>query len=122
MVSNLIKITICVTSFVVISAVKQQPLWAFDNNVLSRGYSNNSATPEISSDLAQESDSSDLSSQPPVGGMSAAPLESYMTPYSNTFVVLSSNRKRKIPEPSALTGLTAIALWWSMQQRKIKKS
>lgn len=117
MVSNLLKITICVTSVVVISAVGQQSLWAFDN--LSQADSTYSQTEENSSDLPEQGDASDFS-QPPVG-ISAAPLESYMAPYSNTFTVLSSTRKRKIPEPSALIGLTAIALWWGMQQRKVKK-
>lgn len=125
MVSNLIKISICATSFVVIGALGQHPLWAFNDSLLTQTYSTNSDAdqPEVpeAGDHSEDANSPNLSLEQPTG-MSAAHVSTYMKPYTNKFFSGTSPRKRKIPEPSALIGLIAIAGCLGMQQRKMKKS
>jgi hypothetical protein len=118
MVSNLIKIGICATSFVVIGSLGQHPL-------LAQPYLTNSNPDqsEVTEDVTESetTDSPELNIEQFVG-RSAAHVSTYTEPYSNAFTENSSAspRKRKIPEPSAVIGLMAIAGWLGMQ-RKIKK-
>lgn len=119
MVSNLIKTSICATSLAVIGALGQYPL-------LAQTYLTNSdaTQSEVSEDItdSEEADSPESSIEQPAG-ISSAHVSMYTQPYTNTLTGITSAfpRRRKIPEPSALIGLMAIALWWGMHQRQIKK-
>lgn len=120
MVSNLIKISICVTSLTVIAALGQHPL-------LAQTFPTNSDSIELeTTDDGIEGGENTLpnSSIEQTGGISAAPVASYVQPYTTTLTgsVSTSPPRRKIPEPSALIGLMAISSCVAIQQRKTKKS
>jgi hypothetical protein len=120
MVSNLIKISICVTSLAVIAALGQHPL-------LAQTFPTNSDSIELeTTDDGSEGGENTLpnSSIEQTGGISSAPVDSYVEPYTTILTGNGSQspRRRKIPEPSALIGLMAIAGCVAMQQRKTKKS
>jgi hypothetical protein len=117
MFSNLIKISICATSLVVISALGQHPLIA---QTLTQSDLDQSEVTEDGTE-SEEINSSLVIEQPVA--RSDAPVTSYMGEHKNTFTEINSNppRRRKIPEPSAMIGLMAIAGWIGMQQHKIRK-
>lgn len=119
MISNFIKISICATSLTVFAALGQHPL-------LAQTSSTNSDSVELeTTDDGIEAENNTLpnSSIEQTGGISAAPVESYVEPYTNVLAGNGSQspRRRKIPEPSALIGLMAIAGYVAIRQRKTQK-
>ncbi|MCC5638896.1 PEP-CTERM sorting domain-containing protein [Nostoc sp. CHAB 5844] len=146
MVSDILKLSICAVSFVVIGALGQQPLWAFSNTPLidnSSQATNTSNSAENDLLLRATRNIEVMNSKPEVAHeemestnhdytpsfipkqpttVSAAPLSTYIHPYSNRWANLSSTslRPRQVPEPSTMLGLIAIAGWFGIQH-KIKK-
>ncbi|MBD2450721.1 hypothetical protein H6G76_27045 [Nostoc sp. FACHB-152] len=119
MVSNLVKIRIFATSLSVIAALGQYPL-------LAQTFPTNSDSIELeTTDDGIEGGENTLPNSiiKQTGGISAAPVASYAGAVSNQHTRLNnaSPPRRKIPEPSALIGLMAIASCAAIQQRKTKK-
>ncbi|MBE9207383.1 hypothetical protein IQ244_12785 [Nostoc sp. LEGE 06077] len=126
MASSVVKISVCALSFAVIGALGQQPLWAFSNTSLAKNVEEMNFQPEATED-GKNIDSTNhyytpsLIPQQPTA-TSAAPLSTYIHPYSNRWTNLQSTspRPRQVPESSALLGLMAIAGWFGIQHQMKK--
>ncbi|AFY45342.1 PEP-CTERM domain protein [Nostoc sp. PCC 7107] len=124
MTSIVVKIRVCAASFAVIGALGQQPLWAFSNTSLAENTEDMNFQPEATED-GKNIDSTNhdytpsLIPQPPTA-TSAAPLSTYIHPYSNrwTNLQIPSPRPRQVPESSAVLGLMAIAIWFGTQYKR----
>ncbi|MBE9004068.1 hypothetical protein IQ259_03255 [Fortiea sp. LEGE XX443] len=147
MVSSIVKISIYATSFAVISVLGQHPLWAFSNTSLrnnspqatdtsnstendlllraARNIEVMNSKPEATEETIDSTNHYYSPSFIPeqTSTVSAAPLSTYIHPYSNKWTNLSSAspQKRKVPEPSVMLGLIAIASWFGIQ-RQTKKA
>jgi len=138
MVSNILKLSICAVSFAVMGTLGQQSVWAFSNTSLLENSSQAADTSNSAENnllLRNVRNIEVMNSKPEIAdyytpsfipesssAVSAAQLSTYIPPYSNRWANLStaSPRPRKVPEPSAVLGLMAIASWLGMQQ-KFKK-
>jgi hypothetical protein len=128
MVSHFVKTAIFTTTLVLFSALEQRPLWAFSNIYPSVTSSNNAdeSTDASNTDEATESTNNYYSPNSVTeqsNPVSAAPVSTYTPAYTTTWANLSSSlpQRRKVPEPSVMLGLIAIATTLKIQ-RQMKKS
>ncbi|WP_146033978.1 hypothetical protein [Nostoc cycadae] len=122
----MVKISVCALSFAVIGTLGQQPLWAFSNTSIAENVEEMNFQSEATED-GKNIDSThhyytpSLIPQQP-STTSAAPLSTYIQPYSNSWTNLksASPRPRKVPESSAVLGLMAISGWFGIQHKRKK--
>ncbi|MBU7586239.1 MAG: PEP-CTERM sorting domain-containing protein [Nostoc sp. TH1S01] len=126
MASSVVKISLYAASFVLIGALGQHSVWGFSNT-------SSLEQEQATSQLEVTEDEQNIVSpnhyytpslipQQPTT-RSDAPVSSYIPPYSNRWANLNSAspRPRRVPEPSLLLGLMAIAGCVGMQ-RQLKKA
>ncbi|BBD59846.1 hypothetical protein NIES2109_26370 [Nostoc sp. HK-01] len=124
MASSVVKISVCALSFAVIGTLGQQPLWAFSNTSIAENVEEMNFQSEATEDAKNSTNhyyTPSLIPQQP-STTSAAPLSTYIHPYSNSWTNLksASPRPRKVPESSAVLGLMAIAGWFGIQHKRKK--
>ncbi|MBD2494121.1 hypothetical protein [Nostoc sp. FACHB-280] len=121
MASSVVKISLCAVSFFVISAWGQQSVWGLNNTSLIEPEQTSSQL-EVTEDENHTSPNHDYTPSLIPTSKSDAPVSSYIPPYSNRWANLNSTNPspRRVPEPSVLLGLIAIASCLGMQHQQKK--
>ncbi|MBD2595553.1 PEP-CTERM sorting domain-containing protein [Nostoc spongiaeforme FACHB-130] len=122
MASSVVKISLCAVSFLVIGVWGQQSVWGLSNTSL-REPEQGTSQAEVTEDENHTSPNHYYTPSLSLTPRSDAPVSSYIPAYSNKWANLSSTNPspRKVPEPSVLLGLIAIAGCLGMQHQ-LKKA